>query len=111
MGRNVEIELDTSEKPESGPVLYKKPKRGEVTLPEGDAITWTTDNAPYTVVFDFPEGTPFAGHEFPVKKQHAGYSGPVRSDARPGDYRYHIVPGVPSGEPVKPADPKVIIKP
>ena len=102
MGRSIEIEINTSDSPETGPVLHKK---------KLDQLRWFAENRPYTVKFDTPDGSPFEKAEFSVKHNESADSGPVRSDAHLKEYHYNIYPAGKGGAEAKAVDPKVIIKP
>jgi len=61
-----------------------------------------TSKTDVNVVFDFPEGTPFAiGATFAVHPGNPVPSGPLRDDVVPGRYRYHVNPmrGGPGADP------------
>ena len=102
MGRSIEIEINTSDPAETGPVLHKA---------KLDQLRWIAENRPYTVKFNTPDGSPFASAEFEVKHNQPTDSGPVRSDAPIKEYHYNIYPGLQPGPNVAAVDPKVIIKP
>ena len=102
MGRSIEIEINTSDSPETGPVLRRT---------RSDQLRWFAQNRPYTVKFDTPDGSPFEKAEFEVRHNESADSGPVRSNARIKEYHYNIHPGIKGGAEAKAVDPKVIIKP
>lgn len=90
----------------TNPVMNVDWGQNQDEIDPDDTVAWVNDKlTPVTIIFDFPEGSPFDDSKFTVPPN--GVFEHVSFDAAPGEYHFRRVPP-PTAKGLA-GDPKIII--